>query len=180
MVNDGAHITYAAFSPCTESVPEGFSQYAIRNEFVQSCTSMDVHWRLFKYPVRRLNEHRQDILEEMVRLRRELAPTLVFIPATGDVHQDHEVIHNEGVRAFKHTSVLGYELPWNHLSEHSSLYVTLSAADVDWKIDRTAVYKTQSSRLYSDPKYIESLARVKGTAIGQEFAESFEVIRWIA
>ena len=43
---------------------------------------------------------------------------LVVLPNSTDVHQDHQVINREGIRAFKHSSILGYELVWNNLILH--------------------------------------------------------------
>ena len=180
MVRGGADVTYVAFSPCSESVPDGFRPSAIADEFAFSCTAMGANGVLLKYPVRRLNEYRQDILDEMIRIRKRLNPDLVFIPATGDIHQDHETIHNEGVRAFKNTSVLGYELPWNHLSCHYTMYASVTGDEVGLKVDLASIYKTQAGRPYSSPEFIRSLACVNGTIIGLEYAERFEVIRWIA
>jgi len=179
LVRSGARVQYVAFSPCTESVPDGYEPDAIASEFAASCLRMGVHWSLFKLPVRRLCDHRQDILEDMIKIRDTIRPDLVFIPSTGDVHQDHATIHNEGVRAFKNTSLVGYDLPWNHLSDHSTLYVPTTAEEVEAKIDLISTYQTQAGRSYSAPAFIEAMARVKGTTVGREYAESFEVIRWI-
>ncbi len=63
------------------------------------------------YPVRRLNEHRQAMLEELVRLRQSINPDFVLAPASTDVHQDHQVLHIKAWRAFKEITMLGYELP---------------------------------------------------------------------
>ena len=38
------------------------------------------------------------------------------MPSLGDIHQDHETIAREGSRAFKRTTLLGYEIPWNCFS----------------------------------------------------------------
>ena len=37
-----------------------------------------------------------------------------MIPSESDVHQDHQTIYNESIRAFKFSSILGYEMPWNN------------------------------------------------------------------
>ena len=36
------------------------------------------------------------------------------MPTLKDIHQDHETISKEGLRAFKNTTILGYELIWNN------------------------------------------------------------------
>ena len=40
-------------------------------------------------------------------------------------------------------------------------------------------YKSQGFRNYKSQSFIEGLARVRGTQVGCEFAEAFELIRWI-
>ena len=70
--------------------------------------------RVHDFDVRTFPEHRQDILELLVTLWEELKPDAVFQPSPHDVHQDHQTIAQEGLRAFKRTTVLGYEIPWNN------------------------------------------------------------------
>ena len=50
----------------------------------------------------------------MITLKRELQPDLVVTPTTDDIHQDHSVVSIESKQAFKATSILGYEVPWNN------------------------------------------------------------------
>lgn len=56
---------------------------------------------LFNYEVRELPQSRQQILEELLQLNKRINPDLVLLPAASDIHQDHQVIHQEGMRAFK-------------------------------------------------------------------------------
>ena len=51
------------------------------------------------------------LLEQFVKIRNEYNPDLVLLPASSDTHQDHNTVYTEGFRAFKHASILGYELP---------------------------------------------------------------------
>lgn len=166
-----------AFSGCRESVPDGYLPNSIKVEFRRSARAMGLMHGMADFPVRRFNEHRQDILEKMVWLRGEVRPRTVFVPASGDVHQDHEVIRNEAVRAFKNCTILGYELPWNHLHARGNLFAPISRQDLDDKIEFIKIYKTQAGRPYSDPRYIEGVARTRGIFAGCEFAEAFEVIK---
>ena len=69
---------------------------------------------------------RADILEEIVKLRNKINPTLVLIPSPNDIHQDHQVIAAEGLRVFKKISVLGYELPWNNLNFTTQCFNTIN------------------------------------------------------
>ena len=75
----------------------------------------------------RSREHRQDILELLVALWEEWRPDAVFQPSLHDIHQDHQVVAAEGLRAFKRTTILGYEIPWNNFDFAYQAYVSLQA-----------------------------------------------------
>ena len=75
--------------------------------------------------MRTFPERRQDILELLIELWEEWRPDAVFQPSLHDVHQDHQVIAAEGLRAFKRTTILGYEIPWNNFDFAYQAYVAL-------------------------------------------------------
>ena len=122
---------------------------------------------------------RQDILEELVVLRNNLKPTLVFLPSPTDIHQDHQVISEEGIRAFKHVSILGYEMPWNNLSFNTRSFICLKSRHVDKKVEALKEYNSQAHRTYLNENFIKSLATTRGVQVGVQYAEAYEVIRWI-
>ena len=65
---------------------------------------------IFNYQVRKLNYSRQDVLEDLIKLRNINDFDLVLTPSLQDIHQDHATIAQESLRAFKNTTILGYEL----------------------------------------------------------------------
>jgi len=133
----------------------------------------------FDYPVRHLSEHRQEILEDMLKLKEKIKPDLVLMPTLNDIHQDHQTISGEGLRAFKHTTILGYEDPWNHLTFNTVCFIPLEEKNVEKKSAAIEKYKSQQHRPYMNKDFIKSLARVRGVQIGESWAEAFEVIRLI-
>ena len=173
---------YAAFSPCKISLPEEFPEDALYQEMQASAAMLgipDGNIITFNFPVRRFPEHRQDILEELVKLRNYFLPDLVVMPNSNDIHQDHKVIYEEGLRAFKHSSLLGYELPWNSLEFTSNFHVRLSREDLEAKWKAISCYRSQEMRAYKSKDFFTGLARVRGMQVGSEYAEAFELIRWI-
>jgi len=88
----------------------------------------------YNYPVREFPAHRQEILDELIKLKKQIQPDLVFLPNTRDIHQDHEVISREGIRAFKQCRLLGYELPWNNFIFHNSGHSILKRSHVEAKM----------------------------------------------
>jgi N-acetylglucosamine malate deacetylase 1 len=163
-------------------VPEGFPKDVLRSEMVESARVLGLseeNLLTFNFPVRKFPHHRQEILEEMVRIRKEIRPDLVLLPSNRDLHQDHATIAAEGWRAFKSVSMLGYEVPWNNLSFTTHLFSVVDSCHVDKKIAALAEYRSQHFRSYSKGSFIRSLAEVRGTQVDQPLAEAFEVIRWI-
>jgi LmbE family N-acetylglucosaminyl deacetylase len=173
---------YVAFSPCKISLPEGFSEDTLYHELQSSAAALGIpetNIITYNFPVRRFPGHRQEILEELVKLRKQIQPDLVVMPNSNDIHQDHKVIYEEGLRAFKHSSLLGYELPWNSLQFISNFHVKLDKEELDIKWKAICAYRSQEKRAYKSEDFFTGLARVRGMQVGSEFAEAFEAIRWI-
>ena len=97
-------------------------------------------------------------------------------PSLRDIHQDHESDRREGLRAFKRTTILGYEIPWNNFNFDYQAYVALEKEHVE-RSARAQKYESQQHRRYSDPEYIWNVARTHGINVNREYAEVFEVYR---
>ena len=177
----GKDVHVAVFSNCEESTPEGFEIGSIEKELYESCAFLGIardNIYMMDFKVRHFPALRQDILESLVSLRKELKPDLVFIPSSSDIHQDHKTIHEEGIRAFKYSCLLGYEMPWNNFGFTSFVYVCLEERHLKKKIEAIDHYKTQQHRSYSNNNFVTSLAQLRGGQIQKDFAESFELIRF--
>ena len=184
LLEEGTCICVAVFSTAEESLPPGSPRGLLREEFANAMRRMGIaekNTKVFNFPVRRLSYHRQEVLEEMVKLRKELDPEMVFLPSGNDLHQDHYVVNEEGLRVFKERSVWGYELPWNQIEFSAQAFVALRRRDIDAKWKALEAYKSQLelTRPYFSWEFIESLARVRGVQIKTEYAEAFEVMRMI-
>jgi len=106
-LEEGKEIFVAVFSFCEESVPDGFEKNILRYEFDKSMQVIGINKKnTFKYDfkVRYFPRDRQEILEELVILKNRIKPDLVLLPTLSDIHQDHHVIAEEGVRAFNKSS----------------------------------------------------------------------------
>ena len=108
-----------------------------------------------------------------------LKPDLVLMPCLHDIHQDHSTVAAEGLRAFKDRTVLGYELIWNNLSFNTDCFVRLEERHIEKKAEALSEYASQSGKTYMSNEFVFSLARTRGVQIGAEFAECFEVVRWV-
>lgn len=181
-VKEGKNIYYVAFSTAEESVPEGFPKNILEVEVKKATKILGVPEKnliIKDYKVRNFPQFRQPILEDLVKIKKEISPDIVFMPSSHDIHQDHKTIYNEAIRAFKDTSMLGYEFMWNSYSFGSTLFSILSRENVDNKIHSLDQYESQAKRLYTKNELIMGQARFRGLQISVSYAEAFEVIRWI-
>ncbi len=180
MLQNNCEVTYVAFSICEESVPEGYAKDTLEKECRASTQQLgipDSHLVIKKYPVRRFNEHRQNILEDIVSLRSQVDPDLIFCPSSFSIHQDHQVIYNEALRAFKMRTILGYELPWDTRSFTTSAIIKVDEDNVRAKVNALQEYKTQGFRNYCSEEYTKAHLSARGIQVGAKYAEAFEVIR---
>ena len=180
--SEGAEVFYVAFSICTRSLSEYLHPMTLAEEVKRATELLGVSKEnliLYDYDVRHFPAIRQTILEEMVALEKQIKPDLVLMPCSTDIHQDHQTIYAEGLRAFKRTTILGYELPWNNLSFTTNTFVTLNESNVQQKIKALNEYESQKTRSYLNADFIRSLAKTRGVQIAADYAEAFELIRWI-
>lgn len=175
-------VYYVAFSGAEKSLPEGMPEDTLRCEVTQATQVLGIppeNLLILDYEVRDFPLHRQAILDDLIRLHGEIQPHLVLLPAFHDIHQDHITVASEGLRAFKTTTILGYELPWNNMTFSTTAFVFLEERHVNCKVDALSCYVSQRGRRYANGDFIHSLARARGIQIGAEYAEAFEVIRWV-
>ncbi len=183
LVEAGAEVRYVAFSIATKSLPEGYAPDTLAREVKEATTELGIpeaQLTVHDFEVRTFPQHRQELLELLIQLWEEWPPDVVFQPSVHDVHQDHQVIAAEGLRAFKRTTILGYEIPWNNYDFAYQAYVALDERHVERKASALAHYASQQHRRYSDPEYIRNVARTHGINVNRDFAEVFQVYRVVA
>jgi len=187
-IRDGNEVYYAAFSIAEESVPKELPRDILLNEAKSATRILGVkpgNLFIYKYPVRKFPQFRQEILEDLIELRNKTNPDLVFLHSIYDTHQDHQVIATEGFRAFKNSTILGYELPANNITFEATAFIPLDKTSVKKKIEALDCYKSQKLRLKHlgrKPHNLEcvtALLQVRGHQIGTAYAEAFHVVRWI-
>lgn len=182
LLREGNNVYYAAFSVCKESVPEGLPEWTLKDELSKATCRLGIpkgNVFILDFQVRHFPEKRQEILDEMIRINRKVNPDVVFVPSPHDIHQDHTVIAHEAMRAFKRICILGYELPWNNYTFNNQGFSILETADVQNKVDALACYESQKFRNYFQEEYLYGMCRAHGIQIGQQYAEVFEIIRWV-
>lgn len=179
---EGRAVHYVAFSAAEKSVPPEYPSDILRGELLQAADRLGLprkRVRCLDFDLREFPRDRQRLLDAMIGIRRELEPDLVLLPSSYDTHQDHATVYAEGVRAFKHVSLMGYEVPWNNLSFDTTAFVFLEEDDVARKVEALRCYKSQANRPYANEVFVRALARTRGTQIGAEYAEAFQVVRLV-
>ncbi len=180
LIKEGCKVHYAAFSACQQSVLSHFDSDILIKEVKQATNILGIESNnliLFDYEVRTFNYHRQAILDDILKLKKDINPDIVFIPSLNDIHQDHYTIANEAVRAFKWSTIFCYELPWNNFNFNTSCFISLNEMNLDAKIAALSAYESQAHRPYANSEFIHSLAKVRGVQSNNSFAEAFELIR---
>jgi N-acetylglucosamine malate deacetylase 1 len=162
-----------AFSSCNESTPKEFDQNITVFEFTKSCEAMKAEGELYKFPVRRFNEHRQEILEMLVIIKKEYNPDIVFTHCF-DRHQDHQVINKESIRAFSDVSMLSY----GHIIDlRPNFFVSLTNVEFKNKCDYISIYKSQLAKKDILRTAVKS-TEYWGAVFNKQYVEPFELIHW--
>jgi N-acetylglucosamine malate deacetylase 1 len=180
LVEAGVEVRYVAFSIATKSLPAGFPPDTLARECLEATAEIGLPpeaLTVHDFEVRTFPERRQEILELLIGVWEQWRPDAVLQPSLRDIHQDHQVVAAEGLRAFKRTTVLGYEIPWNALDFSYQAFVTLETTHVERKVAALGRYASQQHRNYANPEYIRNLARTRGISVGRELAEAYEVYR---
>ena len=70
-------------------------------------------------------------------------------------------------------------MPWNNISLQTTSFIKLNDVHIETKVKALEAYLSQKHRTYLNSNFIKSLATTRGVQIGHQYAEAFEVIRWI-
>ena len=183
LADSGADVRYVAFSIATRSLPEGFAPDTLAREVRAATAELGIsaeNLTVHDFDVRTFPDHRQEILELLIEIWNDWKPDVVFQPSLHDIHQDHQTIAAEGLRAFKRTTILGYEIPWNNFDFSYQAYFALNKAHIERKVAALAHYASQQHRRYADPEYVWNVARTHGINVNLDYAEVFQVYRVVA
>ena len=151
----------------------------VTDEFSKSMEMMNADYELYDIPIRYLSDNRQVVLDALYKESKQNQYDIVFCPNSFDTHQDHEVVNRECFRAFKKTSILGFEMPWNVRTFNYDLFVEVSEQNLNSKVSHFECYQTQLHRPYFTKDYVFTSAKYRGYQSGKKYAEAFEVIRMV-
>ena len=129
------------------------------------------------FETRRFQHFRQEILEYLIQLNRSFHPEIVFTHTRADIHQDHGTLTEEVLRAFRGTTVLGFDVLRSTYGFFPNFLVEVTEADVEKKLAALAEYNTYTSKYYFDPAITRATLIRHGALCERPFAEGFDILR---
>ncbi len=132
-----------------------------------------------QFETRRFPHQRQEILEYLIALNRDFRPEIVFTHTKNDLHQDHATVTEECLRAFRGTTVLGFDVLRSSYGFFPNFLVEVSEDDLNKKVADLAEYKTYATKYYFDPQITRATLIRHGALAERPFAEGFDILRVI-
>ena len=120
---------------------------------------------------------RQDILEYLLKLRKDFKPDLIFVHSNKDVHQDHLTMTDEALRAYRGITVLGFDVVRSSYGFFPHFIVEVTEEDVNKKIEALSQYETYRDRYYFNAELTRSIMVRHGALAECPFAEGFDILR---
>lgn len=132
---------------------------------------------LARFITRNFPDARQDILEFMLKLRTDFKPEVIFVHSPQDIHQDHNVVTEEALRAYRGITVLGFDVIRSSNGFFPHFLVEVNEEDVNKKIEALAEYKTYADNYYFNAELLRAIMIRHGSLAERRFAEGFDILR---
>jgi LmbE family N-acetylglucosaminyl deacetylase len=130
-----------------------------------------------RFSTRVFHETRQEILEYFLKLRKEFQPDMIFVHSRADVHQDHNTMTDEALRAFRGITLLGFDVVRSSYGFFPHFLVEVDEADVEAKLAALAQYKTYADKYYFERELLRATMIRHGALAERPFAEGFDILR---
>ena len=175
-----------------------------RTEFESVCKELDIDGHdimLYEDEIKHIDEIPKSKVIEYIEKKSplslfEIKPYIVAIPTIFSSHQDHIATYQSAMAALRvHSSaqyvtpelIISYESPeYHYWSEHTefgrftpNMHLPMTSKQVDEKVDVLYKYQSQIKTGKRDASRIRALAIMRGSEIGEEYAESFHIHRSI-
>ncbi|MFZ1040282.1 MAG: PIG-L family deacetylase [Anaerolineales bacterium] len=132
---------------------------------------------LGQFTTRIFQDARQDILEYFLKLRNDFKPDIIFVHSKQDVHQDHNTMTDESLRAFRGITLLGFDVVRSSYGFFPNFLVEVSEEDVNAKIEALSQYETYRDKYYFNNELTRSIMVRHGALAEVPFAEGFDILR---
>ena len=132
---------------------------------------------LGQFTTRIFQDARQDILEYFLKLRNDFKPDIIFVHSKQDVHQDHNTMTDESLRAFRGITLLGFDVVRSSYGFFPNFLVEVSEEDVNAKIEALSQYETYRDKYYFNSELTRSIMVRHGALAEVPYAEGFDILR---
>ena len=152
----------------------------VKNEHYESMAALGVPKEkivLGPFATRVFPDSRQEILEFFIKLRKDFRPDLIFTHSKQDVHQDHNTMTDEALRAFRGITVLGFDVVRSSHGFFPHFLVEVTEEDVNKKIEALSKYETYRDRYYFNSELTRAIMVRHGALAERRFAEGFDILR---
>ena len=129
------------------------------------------------FTTRLFHDSRQEILEYFLKLRKDFKPDIIFVHSKQDIHQDHNTMTEEALRAFRGITVLGFDVVRSSYNFFPHFLVEVSEEDANAKVQALAQYETYVDKYYFQPELLQATMIRHGTLAERPFAEGFDILR---
>jgi len=156
---------------------------ALKNIVREHYKSMEIlgvpkeHVFVGEFETRKFMHLRQEILEYLIDLNRKIRPEIVFVHTSSDLHQDHSTVMQEAMRAFRGTSLFGYDVIRSSHGFFPNFLVEVTERDLEYKIKCLAAYETYRDKYYFNPELTKAILIRNGALCERRYAEGFEIMR---
>ncbi|WMW23238.1 PIG-L deacetylase family protein [Methanolobus mangrovi] len=108
----------------------------------------------------------------------QLNPDIIYVHSPKDYHQDHAAMSLSALSASRQmkNSVFFYESPSTTIEFRPTAYKDITGV-FEQKLKCIEVFSSQKEKSYMEKLSIMGLARSRGSVIGVDYAEAFEVAR---
>jgi LmbE family N-acetylglucosaminyl deacetylase len=127
------------------------------------------------FTTREFSYERQEICDFLWKIGKKINPSCVFIPPY-DLHQDHQVGHDESLRVFRNKTIIAYDIPRSEKASKSVIFVGLSKKNLDDKLKALSKYKTYKNKNYFQKDIIVSECKANGVKVELSLCEVFNPI----
>ena len=135
------------------------------------------HDLIESFETRKFPDLRQEVLEYLLKLRVDFEPEIVFCHSENDMHQDHNVITQEALRAYRGLTLLGFDVVRSSYNFFPHFLVEVSEQDAAAKIEALSQYKTYKDKYYFEPTLLKATMIRHGTLAERKLAEGFDILR---
>ena len=125
-------------------------------------------------------ENNEKLRAELVRLKKKIIPTVVFVPWVHDPHPDHKNLAEAALTVFRESdNVFMYRSNWHYsINNLNKNFFSDITSNYKYKIKMLLNFKSEMKRTESVwIKRIENECIANGNVINKKYAEAFEIVK---